>query len=234
VIPVLKIDKKKQVITENFKDLEIKIGSPINTVRIWSDMSPDEIVVLDITATVEERSPDVEYLRRLSKGVFVPMAYGGGIRSVEEAVEIIQSGYEKVILNTCSTKEMVSEIADTLGSQSVTASIDHIKEQAFICSGKTPIYGGVVNIAKMLESFGVGEILVNSIERDGSWSGYDMETLIKVSDSVRIPVTVLGGAGSIDDISKALTTTSATGAAAGTMFTFAGKGQGVCVNYKRC
>lgn len=214
------------------------IGDPINTVRIFNELEVDELCFLDIRATVENRQPNFKILREIADECFMPLSYGGGVKDAATAKEILSIGFEKIVLNTAAidTPSLVTEIARHSGNQSVIASID-VKKNVW---GKYNLYAkdgtrktdkDPVAWAKELESLGAGELLITAMDRDGTWTGYDIEITKKISNAVRIPVIANGGAGTVADIIDVVEKGGASAVALGSMVVYQAKGLGVLVNF---
>ncbi len=214
------------------------IGDPANTCRIFNELEVDELAFLDITASREKRDPNYKLLSEIANECFMPVSYGGGISSVEIAEKIFKVGIEKVILNThaLSSPELITKIAKAFGSQSVIISID-VKASVFgtkQCRGLSGTHNSHKNPiewAKEVQDRGAGEILLTSIDREGTWDGFDIELLKKVTNAVSIPVIAHGGAGSIADIGDAVHQGGASAVALGSMVVYQKKGMGVLVNF---
>jgi cyclase len=215
----------------------VYLGDPINIVKIFNDKEVDELIFLDITATVEKRKPPFKFLSQIASECFMPLGYGGGIRTVEDVREILGLGVEKVAINSHAAEDpsFIRKAADIFGSQSIVVSID-VKKNLF---GKYEIWTHSatkrVNIdpvvfAQKIEENGAGELMVNSIERDGTMGGYDIDLIRKVAEGVKIPVIACGGAGKISDFSKAVKEGKASAVAAGAMFVFHGPHRAVLIN----
>jgi len=237
IIPVLLLLNNGLVKTVRFRK-PVYVGDPINAVKIFNDLHADEMVFLDISATKENRLVPLELLKDISEEAFMPFAAGGGIKTFDDAKKIINAGAEKVVVNSAAvaTPELISEIADHFGNQSVIVSIDVQKN--FFGKFKVCINGGgkVTDLhpgehAAKMEKAGAGEILINSIDRDGTMSGYDCELVKLVSDAVSVPVIACGGAGSLKDFADAVSKGGASAAAAGSMFVFHGPRRAVLINY---
>jgi cyclase len=237
VIPVLLLQDKGLVKTIKFKDPKY-VGDPINAVKIFNDKGVDELIFLDITATRDRRGPLFEYLKEIATECFMPFGYGGGIRTLEHAKRILSLGSEKVIINSYAVENpsFIKEAAKVIGNQSVVLSID-VKKNLF---GKYEIWThcgtkntriNPVRFAQEMELAGAGEIMVNSIDNDGTMSGYDLELIQQVSSAVSIPVVACGGAGSANDLSSAVKDGGASAAAAGSLFVFHGKHRAVIITY---
>lgn len=238
VIPVLLIHQGGVYKTKGFTH-PVYIGDPINTIRLFNDLEVDEIVVLDIDATKKNNSPNFEMIEELASEAFMPFAYGGGIKSIDQARVILQCGIEKVVLNHAiqNNYDLITECADQFGSQSVVASIDYTKRifggnVHFDHVSNKPLKTNIVNAAIASEQAGAGEILINSVDLDGLMTGLDIETIKEVSDSVNIPFIVCGGAGNLDHLKDA-EQAGASAIAAGSMFIFHGKQRGVLINYPK-
>lgn len=239
VIPCLLLKDGSIVKTVRFKKVNY-IGDPVNTIRIFNQMEVDEIVFLDITATTENRKPDFELIENMAGECFMPLAYGGGIRSTDDIKTILSLGVEKVVVNTFSTEcpSFVKEASDLFGSQSIIVSID---ARGNLFDGyEIYNHGGRVNtgldpvtFAKEAERLGAGEILLTSIERDGTWNGYDIKLIKRVNDVVNIPLIACGGAGKVEDFRDAVKRGGASAVAAGSMFVYHMKDLGVLINFPK-
>lgn len=237
IIPSLLVSNKGLVKTQRFAEPKY-VGDPINAVRIFNEKEVDELIVLDIDASRERRSPDLNLIASLADECRMPLCYGGGIRSADEAQEIIGLGVEKVALSSSAIRnpKLVSEIAERVGSQSVSIVLDVKKNflrnnvvfsmNGVVSTGKAP-----EDLARIMESFGAGEIVLNSIDRDGMMCGYDIALAKRVRDSVSLPITVLGGAGCLEHVRELVNNMGTVGAAAGSLFVFKGKYRAVLINY---
>jgi cyclase len=214
------------------------VGDPINTVRIFNEKEVDELIFLDICATIERRRPAFTILSEIASECFMPVAYGGGIRSLEDIRTILNFGIEKVAINTYAMEnpEFIREAADVFGSQSIVVSID-VKKDGFsrykIHTSSKKNIGELdpVQQAAKAEQLGAGEILLTSVERDGTMEGYDIELIGKVSCAVGIPVIACGGAGKISDFAEAVKIGGASAVAAGSMFVYQGRNRAVLINF---
>ncbi len=236
VIPALLLKGQGLVKTVKFKDPKY-LGDPINIVRIFNDKEVDELIFLDITATNEKRRPPFEALSKITSECFMPLGYGGGIRSLEDVRTLLGLGVEKVILNTAAVEmpELVTEAAAYAGSQAVVISIDVKrsllgKYEVFTHSGLQGTGLDVVRHAQEMERRGAGELFVNSIDRDGTMQGYDLDLVRRVAQAVNIPVVACGGAGKVEHLAEAIRA-GASAAAAGSMFVFQGPLRGVLISY---
>lgn len=216
------------------------IGDPINAVKIYNEKEVDELIFLDITATNEGREPNYQLIEKIAQECFMPFSYGGGIKTIESIKRLMRSGVEKVILNTTSHEdpEFVRKAARSFGSSTIIAAIDIRrnlwgKYRRFIRSGKRRVKGDVVEIARSLEEMGAGELFINSIDRDGTMVGYDLEIISRITSSVGIPVIACGGAGNLSHIKELIQTTGVSAAAAGSIFVYHGRIKGVLINYPK-
>lgn len=234
IIPVLLIDDRDMIKTVNFKT-PTYLGDPVNAVKIFNRKGIDELSILDISATRRNAEPDFELLEDIASQAFMPLSYGGGIKNIEQVRKLLAIGYEKIVINTELVKnpKLIEAAVELAGSQSVVASIDakKIKNQ-YICvisDGREVLDISPVELAKRAEQFGVGEILINSIDRDGMMQGYDIELVKMVADAVDIPVTACGGAGRVADLKKVLEEGHAHAAAGGSMFVYYGRLKAVLI-----
>lgn len=237
VMPCLLVHNKGLVKTVKFTDPKY-VGDPINAVKIFNEKGVDELVVLDIDATVNGVEPDYSLIRKLAAECRMPLCYGGGVKTVEQARRIVGLGVEKVALSSAAIEnpEIIRDIATVIGSQSVVVVVDVKKTllggyAAFIHNGKKRIRVDLDTLLEQLEALGAGEIVINSIDNDGVMKGYDMKLAQRVRDRVSIPMTVLGGAGSKDHIFELVDQFKVIGAAAGSLFVFKGVYKAVLINY---
>lgn len=234
IIPVLLMDDRDLIKTINFKE-RTYLGDPVNAVKIFNRKGIDELAILDIGATKNHREPDFEILKDIASEAFMPLSYGGGITTVEQAKELAKIGYEKVVINTqlVHEPELVRQVVEVLGSQSVVASIDaklvHDKYMCAINDGQEIVRISPKVLAKQAEELGVGEIFINSIDRDGMMEGYDLKLVQNIVKAVSIPVTACGGAGGIEDLKEVLHKGHAHAAAGGSMFVYYGKLKAVLI-----
>lgn len=215
------------------------VGDPINAVKIFNEKEVDELIVLDIDATAESREPDYVMIRNLAAECRMPLCYGGGVKTVEQAEKIVGMGIEKVAISSSAVEDrkLVAGIAEVVGSQSVVAVMD-VKKNGIGREYEIRTHNGSkrtgrfpVEFAKEMEKLGAGEIVVNSIDNDGVMKGYDLDLISEVSESVTLPITALGGAGSLDDIRGLIDRFGIVGAAAGSLFVFKGIYRAVLINY---
>lgn len=234
IIPVLLYDDRDLIKTINFKD-RTYLGDPVNAVKIFNRKGIDELSVLDIGATKNHREPDFELLKDIASEAFMPLSCGGGITNLEQVHELLAIGYEKVVINSelVRNPQLITKSAEAFGSQSIVASIDAkmIKGQyqCVINDGQEVTDKTPIDLAKEAERLGAGEIIINSVDRDGMMQGYDVELIRGVADSVKIPVTALGGASGIGDLKKALDEGHAHAAAGGSMFVYYGRLKAVLI-----
>ncbi|RYY40078.1 MAG: imidazole glycerol phosphate synthase subunit HisF [Chitinophagaceae bacterium] len=236
VIPVLLIQGGGLVKSVRFKNHRY-VGDPINAVRIFNDKEADEICILDISATREGRGPDIARVANIVSEAFMPVAYGGGISTMAQAEQLFYNGVEKVVLNRAAIQQpsLITEVAQRYGNQAVVVSIDYKsgllgRKQAYTRNGSEKAGVTPIELARRAEELGAGEILLNSIDRDGTYGGYDLETLAAVSKAVRIPVIACGGASGPDDFSKAIGN-GASALAAGSMFVYQRPHNAVLISY---
>jgi imidazole glycerol-phosphate synthase subunit HisF len=236
VIPCLLMLRGGLVKTLRFKDPKY-VGDPINAVHIFNDKEVDELAFLDIGATAANAEPDFHLLADIASQAFMPFSYGGGIKNIEQVKRLYALGVEKVILNTvtATNPRLVEEAASLAGSSSVVVSIDVRKSwlgkySVFVKNGAEDIKRDPVSHAQAMERAGAGEILLNSIDRDGTMAGYDLELIRDVSNAVTIPVVAAGGAGQLTHFREAVDR-GAAGVAAGSMFVFHGKHRAVLITY---
>jgi cyclase len=237
VIPVLLLRNMGLVKSINFANFKY-IGDPINAVKIFNDLRADEIVFLDILASKESRVISLDFVREVGDEANMPFSVGGGIRNISDIRNILKAGAEKVVINTYASEnsDFIKIASDEFGSSTIVVSID-VKKNIL---GKQLIYsyGGSkntkmnpVDFAKLMEDKGAGELIVNSIDSDGTMYGYDINLIRSVSDAVSIPVVALGGAGKIDDFVLAIKIGHSSAVAAGSLFVFHGPRKAVLVNY---
>ncbi len=237
VIPCLLLRNRGLVKTVRFKD-PIYLGDPINIVKIFNDKEVDELMFLDITATAENREPEFRLISEIASECFMPICYGGGIRSLKDIRSILSLGVEKVSLNSHAVENpsFVGLAADLVGRQSIVISLDVKKHSSgqyeiFIFGGMKPTGLDPIQFAIEMEKMGAGEILLNSIDRDGTMVGYDLDLIQSLTKSINIPVIACGGAGKFEDLADAVKRGGASAAAAGSLFVFQGRLRGVLINF---
>lgn len=213
------------------------LGDPINAVKIFNEKEVDEIVLLDISNTVAKKSPNITAIKEIASEAFMPLGYGGGITKLSEIIELITAGVEKVILNTAAfeSPKLITEAARYVGSQSVAVSIDVKKNiwgkyRVFVRNGRERTHLDPVIYAKQMEQAGAGELLVNAIEKDGTFTGYDTGLIKSIASAVNIPVVAIGGAAALEDFVMAVES-GASAVAAGSMFVFQLPHRAVLISY---
>lgn len=238
IIPCLLILNKGLVKTVKFKDPKY-VGDPINAVKIFNEKEADELIVLDIDATREGREPNYSLIENLATQCRMPLCYGGGIKTVEQAHRIFGLGVEKIAFSSIAINnpEIITEIASRVGNQSVVVVLD-VKKKLFSSNYELFTHNGSmgtgidpVNFARQLEKAGAGELVINSIDMDGLMNGYDHTIIDRIMEVTNIPITVMGGAGSLEDIGVIVRKHGTIGAAAGSLFVFKGKFKAVLINY---
>ena len=213
------------------------IGDPINAVKIFNDSHADELIFLDINATKENRLISSELVRKIGEEAHMPFTVGGGIKDIIDIRNLIHAGAERVMINTSAglRPDFIREAADTFGSSTIVVSMD-VKdfwknEKVWFNNGRKSLNYCAVEYARLIESKGAGEIIVQSIKRDGMMNGYDIDLIKQVAEAVKIPVVALGGAGTMKHMEEAFIKSHVNGLAAASMFIYQGKKQGVLINY---
>ncbi len=238
IIPCLLVHKKGLVKTTKFKDPKY-VGDPINAVKIFNEKEVDELIVIDIDATREQKEPDYKMIENLAAECRMPFCYGGGIKTVEQAQKIFSLGVEKIAVSSVAIENpsLIAAMAERVGNQSVVVVLD-VKKRNFGSKYELYTHNGTkatgidpILFATDMQKAGAGEIVINSIDQDGAMKGYDMNLINKVREVITIPLTVLGGAGSIDDIGDMIKKQGIIGVAAGSLFVFKGKYRAVLINY---
>ncbi len=235
VIPVLLLHQGGLYKTKKFADAKY-VGDPINAVKIFNEKEVDELVVLDIDATVSNRTPDLGAIEQIVAEAFMPVAYGGGIQTIDQIRELMRLGIEKVILNSVAFRDpsLITKAANELGSQSVVVSVDYKKDllgrKRVVLPGGIKTGKSVLPYLEELQNAGAGEIILSCIDREGTYEGYDTEMLKMASEKLRIPVVAQGGASSVGDFLAAVKS-GASAVAAGSMFVFQRPHQAVLITY---
>ena len=237
LIPVLQLRNGSLVKTRNFKKFTY-VGDPSNTAVIFNELEVDEMIILDVLASVERISPNYKLLKDIAEECFMPLTYGGGIRTIEDADRIFDLGYEKIAVNSIlyDNPSIVEAMANKYGTQAIIASLDYKKniyarnEVAFI-SGKRTINTTPIEFCKDLELLGAGEILLTSIDREGTWLGLDKKTIIEVSSVVNIPVIANGGCKSLVEANEVLDSCGASAIGLGNLVVFHKPQNGVLINF---
>jgi len=237
VMPCLLLRGSALVKTVKFKNPGY-VGDPINAIRIYNEKEVDELVFLDITATIEDRKPPFKIISEIASECFMPVAFGGGIKSLEDIRQIFSLGVEKVSLNSHAAEDplFVKAASDRFGSQSIVVSIDAKKTlfggyKVFTHGGRKATSFDPVRFAVEMQKMGAGEILLTSIDRDGTMSGYDIDLIKMVTQEVSIPVISGGGAGKIEDFGLAVKQGGASAVAAGSMVVYHGRNRAVLINF---
>lgn len=238
IIPCLLIKNGGLVKTVQFDEFKY-VGDPINAVRIFNEKTVDELIVLDIDATVQHREPNYTLIKHLAAECRMPLCYGGGVNTVEQIENIISLGVEKVAISFAAVQRpaLISEAATRVGRQSIVVVLDVkktglLRRYEILTHNATKKTGlSPVAFVKKIESCGAGEIVINSIDQDGVMTGYDLALIQEVREAVTLPMTVLGGAGTLDNIADLIRQFGIIGAAAGSLFVFKGKYRAVLINY---
>lgn len=240
IIPCLLVHKGGLVKTQEFKDAKY-VGDPINAVRIFNEKGADELLVFDIDATVNKVAPDFALIAKLAAECRMPLCYGGGVTTADQAARIVDMGVEKVAVSAAAIANptLLTQMADAVGRQSVVAVIDVRKRSGLLAKGyEVRTHNGQISLkaepltlAMQMQQAGAGEIVVNSIDRDGHMQGYDLALAEQFKQRLRVPVTFLGGAGSLDHLGDLISKLGLVGAAAGSLFVFKGKYRAVLINY---
>lgn len=237
VMPCLLLKDGSLVKTVKFKD-PAYIGDPINAVRIYNEKEVDELIFLDITATLEKREPSYKILSEIASECFMPVTYGGGVKSIEMIRQILTLGIEKISINSQAVEnpDFVRMATNKFGSSTIVVSIDVRKKlfgkyEVCIYGGKKPTGLDPVSFAREVENMGAGEILLTAIDRDGTQEGYDIELMKSVTSAVGIPVIACGGAGKVDDFRTAVKDGGASACAAGSMVVYFGRNRAVLINF---
>jgi cyclase len=237
IIPCLLVSNKGLVKTVKFKEPRY-IGDPINAVRIFNEKQTDELMILDIDATRLNKEPDYKSIQFWASECRMPLCYGGGVKTVEQAQKIFALGVEKIALSSEAVynTNIISKLAERVGSQSVVVVLDVKKKtfggyELFTHNGSKRTGLNPIDFAIKCIHEGAGEIVVNSIDMDGTMKGYDLDLIRKVRNVIDTPMTALGGAASLDDMGKLINEFGIIGASAGSLFVFRGKYKAVLINY---
>lgn len=239
IMPCLLYDGRGLVKTVKFKKPKY-IGDPINAIKIFNEKEVDELLLIDIMASKEKRRPNFDRIEEMAGEAFMPFAYGGGVKTYEDFTRLYTLGVEKVIVNSLiqENPDLIRKVVEHFGAQAVVACIDFKKplfgdEVAYSYIGHKIKYS-LSNYAKYLTTdIGVGELMLSSVDRDGTWEGYANEVLFQLLNSVEIPVIACGGCASIDDLKTVLYITNANAAAVGSMAVYSKKGMGVLINFPK-
>ncbi len=237
LIPVLLLKDNGLVKSKSFKDYTY-IGDPINAVNVFNDLKVDELIFLDIQATKEDRLISLDFIRKVGEEAHMPFAVGGGIKTIEDIRNIINAGAERVVINSNAglNPDFIAKASETFGSTTIIVCIDVKKdiwgkEKVWIKNATKQLSYTPVEFAMLMEEKGAGEVIIQSVNLDGSMKGYDIELIKKIAMAVRIPVVALGGAGNPEDAKKMYKEGFANGLAAGSIFVYYGAKKGVLLNY---
>lgn len=238
IIPVLAIQGQQLVKTIKF-DKPKYIGDPINAIKIFNEKETDELVILDIRASVKSMEPNYKLIEEMAGEAFMPVGYGGGISTYEQAKKVFDCGVEKVILNSVCMEnpKVISDVAAQYGNQSVVACVDYKK--TFLGKIKPVFYSGTKSVSedlltwvKRLQDLGAGEIILQNVERDGTFEGFDMPTIKKIASEINVPLVPCGGAHSVSEMIGTIAETGASAAAAGSIFVFKNNNrESILINY---
>lgn len=237
IIPTLLIHEKGLVKSTKFKDYKY-VGDPINAVKIFNEKEVDEIIIVDIDASVNGNEPDYRLIEKLAYECRMPLCYGGGIKTAKQAQRIFALGVEKISISSIAVEnpEIITEIANVVGNQSVVVVLDVKKKffggyEIYTHNGTKKTGIDPVEFVQKIEKLGAGEIVINSIDNDGTMKGYDLNLLDLIRDKISLPLTVLGGAGNMNHIGEVIAKHGIIGVAAGSNFIFKGKYRAVLINY---
>lgn len=237
IIPCLLLEGNGLVKTIKFKN-EKYIGDPINAIKIFNEKCADELIFLDISASIKNRKPNFDIIAQVAAECFMPVCYGGGIKEVDDAKRIFNLGIEKVSLGSCAIENpnFIKELVRIFGSQSVVVCLDVKKDllgnyevvtsRAQKKTGTDPFVA-----ARKMEELGVGELLINSVDRDGTMEGYDISLMQKITKNISVPVIACGGAGNLKHVAEVVNQGGASSGAVGSLFVFHGKRRGVLISY---
>ncbi len=236
IIPCLLLKKNALVKTINFEDSKY-IGDPINAVRIFNEKEVDELIVLDIDASVNNQVPNIDMISNLASECCMPLCYGGGIKTINQIKMIIELGVEKISLSSIviQNPDLIKEASKIVGNQSIVITIDVRKKGdnyiAFTHNGTINTGYNAIDLIEKFQDNGAGEILINSIDDDGKMEGYNFDLINRIINIISVPLTVIGGAGSIQDIKSLINSFGLIGASAGSLFIFKGVYKAVLINY---
>lgn len=237
VIPVLLLRNKGLVKTVKFGEHKY-VGDPINAVKVFNEKDVDELCFLDIDASKEGREPAYGYLEQIASECFMPLSYGGAVKSIEQIKRLIQSGIEKIIINTQALEnpEFVKSACDTFGSSTIVGAMDVKKNfwgkyHVYVHTKRSTLAIDPLTHAQSLQELGVGEILLTNVDHDGMMNGYDIGLVSRITSAIEVPLIACGGCSSIDDIDKVVNEGGASAAAAGSFFVFHGKHRAVLITY---
>ena len=240
IIPCLLLQKGGLVKTRQFKEPKY-VGDPLNAVKIFNEKEVDELMFIDIDASVEGREPSMPLLRSLAVESRMPLCYGGGVKSADQASRIVATGFEKVSVSSAALARpaLIKEMSEAIGSQSVVVTIDVKANRLFsgytiyTHNGRQKHNQPLLEFCQWAVSLGAGEIVINSIDHDGQMQGYDLKLACQVRDAIETPLTILGGAGTVEHLQALIDAVGTVGAAAGSMFVFKGQYRAVLISYAR-
>ena len=236
IIPILLLNDSGGLVKTQKFTKPVYIGDPINAVKIFNEKEVDELILFDIGATLNNTSPNYSFIKEVVSESFMPMGFGGGINNLDHIKSLFDLGLEKVIINSAMFDyDLIDEAAKIFGSQSIVISIDVKKSlfnkyQIFTKSGRLKQNIDFIEHVKRLCNFGAGEIIIQSIDKEGLMRGYDLELIEIISSTVNIPIVASGGAGSLKDMKDAVNA-GASASAAGSLFVFKGSEKGILINY---
>jgi cyclase len=237
IIPCLLVHEKGLVKSVQFKNHKY-VGDPINAVRIFNEKEADELMLIDIDATINKVEPNYKMIQNIASECRMPLCYGGGIKNIQQAQKIFSLGVEKIALSSILVENpnIISDLASKVGSQSVVAILDVKKKlfggyEIYTHNGKNSTGINPIDFVQKIENLGAGEIVINSIDQDGTMNGYDLKLVEQISKSTSLPLTILGGAGSLNHIGNLIQIYGIIGAAAGSLFVFKGVYKAVLINY---
>ncbi len=237
VIPCLLLSGKRLVKTKQFKS-PAYIGDPINAIKIFNDKEVDELLLFDIDATVKKTGPNFKFIEEIAGECFMPLAYGGGIQSLNDIERLNKIGVEKIVMSSVAiyNKSFLREAVREFGSSTIVVCLDVKKNfwgnyEVYTHSGAKRTGVGPVSFSKELKEVGIGELIINSIDRDGTYKGYDIELLSRIVKNVDMPVVACGGAGSLEHFAEAVKISGVSAVSAGSLFVFYGSNRAVLINY---
>jgi imidazole glycerol-phosphate synthase subunit HisF len=238
IIPILLLREDSLVKTKQFKD-PVYIGDPLNAIKIFNEKLVDEIIVLDTLAAVKKSTIQYDFLKEMAGECFMPLSYGGGVNTIEDIRKVLQTGIEKVIITTAAADNpgFIKEASERFGSSTIVVGIDYKRDilgriRVMVKGGTKSAGTDPITFARMAEDQGAGEIVLQSIDRDGTQNGYDLDMLEKILIEVNIPVIVSGGAGKLQHLKEAIHL-GASAVAAGSLFVFRGTREAIIISYPR-
>lgn len=235
LIPVLTLDRNRRLVKTVGFGVRTYIGDPFNILRLFNEKEVDEIILLDIDATIDGRAPDLGFIREVASECFIPLAYGGGLKDVATCEALGRIGVEKLVVGTCATEgDFLPRLSAHMGAQAVVGCVDYRgkgdEARSCVLSGRKMLSSTPLNRALLLQELGCGEIILQSVDDDGSRAGYDLDLIGKISAQLDVPMIALGGAGNMGHLSAALKV-GASAAASGSAFSFLGRLRAVLINY---